>query len=374
VSTRAFRKILHSLDSRRSRLGPVARVLWFSLALILTGLLALTDAANGAGGAASALVYLPILLAAFLFGTLGALVTAVLAGLALPLLALGTAEGEMISFGGRLPILGGYLVAGTSCGIMFRTLRAWREDATKLHDSALKTFAALVETYDTDTGAHCERVAANACALGRKLGLPDRQLKQLHWAGYLHDLGKVVLPSEVLRKPGKLSPAEMELVRQHPGVGARLLTGISETFQEVADGPASHHERWDGSGYPLGLQREEIPLFGRILAVVDVFEALTSDRPYQQASPVETALGIVRSGAGTAFDPRLVMLYEQLYWEGELHIFGQQDKSLRLTPSRETLWDLTNPTPAQERTVLDLQEQQSKERQERSRQPALHAA
>jgi hypothetical protein len=374
MSTRAFRKFLHSLDSRRSRLGPVAKVLWFSLALALAGLLTLTDGVNGAGDAASALVYLPILLAAFVLGTPGALATAVLAGMALPLLTLGTAEGGMVSLGSRLPILGGYLVAGTACGAMFRTLRAWREDATKLHDSALKTFAALVETYDTDTGAHCERVAANACALGRKLGLPDRQLKQLHWAGYLHDLGKVVLPSEVLRKPGKLTPAEMELVRQHPGVGARLLTGISETFQEVADGPASHHERWDGSGYPLGLKREEIPLFGRILAVVDVFEAITSDRPYQQASPVEEAMGVVRSGAGTAFDPRIAMLYEQLYWEGELHIFGQQNKSLRLTPSRETLWDLTNPTPAQERPVLDPQEPESKERQERSRQPALHAA
>jgi hypothetical protein len=374
VSTRAIRKVLHSLDSKRSGLGPVARVLWFSLALALTGLLTLVDAVNGGSGAASSLVYLPILVAAFLFGTPGALAMAVLAALAPQLLSLGTAEGEMVSLGSRLPILGGYLVAGGACAAMFRTMRAWREDATKLHDSALKTFAALVETYDTDTGAHCERVAANACALGRTLGLPDRQLKQLHWAGYLHDLGKVVLPSEVLRKPGKLSPAEMELVRQHPGVGARLLTGISETFQEVADGTASHHERWDGSGYPLGLQREEIPLFGRILAIVDVFEAITSDRPYQQAAPVESALGIVRSGAGTAFDPRLVMLYEQLYWEGELHIFGQQNKSLRLTPSRETLWDLTNPTLAQEGTVLEAQEPQSKERQERSRQPVLHAA
>jgi putative nucleotidyltransferase with HDIG domain len=357
VSAPTFRKLLHSLDRRRRDFGVVTKIFWSVLVLALAyALITALGATDGVVAAAPLLLYIPVLVVAYLFEVPGGVAAAGLAGLALRPLLLHEAENsENLSTSIHLTFIAGYLIAGVACGATFRAARAWREDATKLHDSALKTFAALVGTYDAQTGTHCERVAANACTLGRELGLTDRELKQLHWAGILHDLGKVVLPSEVLLKPGKLSEAETGLVRQHASVGARLLLGVSERFKAVAEGVESHHERWDGSGYPWGLRQEEIPLFGRILTIVDVFEAITSDRPYQKASPPEKAVAILRSGAGSSFDPRLAMLYEQLYWGGRIHVFGRQSDDLRLSLSRETLWNLTKVTPAQERPNLSPQ-------------------
>jgi HD-GYP domain-containing protein (c-di-GMP phosphodiesterase class II) len=190
------------------------------------------------------------------------------------------------------------------------------------HSATLKAFSAVVEVHDGPTGEHCERVAENARTLGEALSLNPIELDQLYWAGILHDVGKVAVPASIIQKPGPLSEEEYEQVKRHPAFGANLLRTITDSFEAVARGVESHHERWDGSGYPNGLKAETIPLFGRILAVVDVFEALTSDRPYRDALPPDEALMMLRAGAGTAFEWGLVALYESLFWDGRIAVAG----------------------------------------------------
>src|SRR5690606_13984378 len=128
---------------------------------------------------------------------------------------------------------------------------------------------------------HCERVAQNAVSVGRVLGLPTNDLKALYWAGLLHDLGKIGVPEDILRKPGRLTGDEYTVMKRHARLGYEILMTVSSAFEELAEGVYTHHERFDGAGYPRGLKGEDIPIFGRILAVVDVFEAVTSERPYR---------------------------------------------------------------------------------------------
>jgi HD-GYP domain-containing protein (c-di-GMP phosphodiesterase class II) len=186
------------------------------------------------------------------------------------------------------------------------------------HAGMLKAFNAVVETHDAPTGEHCERVGRNARTVGHALGLPARQLSQLYWAGLLHDLGKVAVPADIIRKPSSLTREEFELVKLHASFGASLLRSISRFYEPIAAAVESHHERWDGSGYPRGLSGTDIPLFGRILAVVDVFEAMTGVRTYREPVTPEEALLELRAGAGAHFERELVALYEQLYWDGKI--------------------------------------------------------
>ena len=134
----------------------------------------------------------------------------------------------------------------------------------------------------------------------------------------LHDLGKIAVPEFVLQKQGRLSEEEFSEIRRHPSYGADLLASVSTEFRPIADVVRAHHERWDGQGYPLGLHTDEIPLMARIIAIVDVFEALTSERPYREPMGPEHALEYIRNGAGTQFDPRIVPLFESLYERGGL--------------------------------------------------------
>jgi putative two-component system response regulator len=154
-------------------------------------------------------------------------------------------------------------------------------------ESALVSLAMSLEDRDPFSPGHCERVSSYSVRLGQSLGLPDAELAALQTAGIVHDVGKVAVPEEIMMKPGPLTQDEVEIMREHAVVGERLCAGV-KSFRGALPLIRHHHERMDGSGYPGGLKGGEIPLGARIIQTVDIYDALTSDRPYRRAfSPRE---------------------------------------------------------------------------------------
>jgi len=193
-----------------------------------------------------------------------------------------------------------------------RRLEAERREAAesalqRAYAGTLSRLGRAVEYRDGPTGAHLERVGGHAAQIAQALGLPEARVELLRLAAPLHDIGKIAVPDAVLGKPGALSPEELEVMRAHAELGRDLLGGSgSELLQLAATIAWTHHERWDGGGYPRGLAGYDIPLEGRIVAVADVFDALTSDRPYRLAWSVDAALEHVAAGRSTQFDPDVV--------------------------------------------------------------------
>jgi putative two-component system response regulator len=175
------------------------------------------------------------------------------------------------------------------------------------HMETLRRLSRAVEYHDGETGAHIERVGEHAAGIARARGLDEEEIELLRLAAPLHDIGKIGVPAALLNKRGPLTPDERLVVQQHTQLGRDLLAGSGNALLELAATIAwTHHERWDGGGYPRGLAGADIPLPGRIVAVADVFDAITSDRPYRDALSVDEALSIVAAQRGTAFDPDIV--------------------------------------------------------------------
>lgn len=189
----------------------------------------------------------------------------------------------------------------------------------KLTDASLDTIYRLskaAEYKDEDTSSHIKRVSNTAAAVGRKLGLPEDFIENLRYAAPMHDIGKIGIPDRILLKPGKLSPEEWKIMKQHTIFGGKILEGDDNGFLKMGEIIAlSHHEKWDGSGYPKGLKNDKIPLAGRIVAVVDVFDALTSRRPYKEPFSLEKSFGIIREGRGNHFDPDTVDAFIEISGE-----------------------------------------------------------
>jgi putative two-component system response regulator len=185
-----------------------------------------------------------------------------------------------------------------------------RERTAELEESRLeilKRLAIAAEYRDDDSGQHTQRVGHLSGLLARALKLPEELVDLVHEAAPLHDVGKIGIPDSILLKPGKLSADEFEVMKTHTVIGARILSGgHSDSIRMAAQIALSHHERWDGSGYPHGLAGEAIPIEGRIVAVVDVFDALTHVRPYKTAWPVDRALAEIRRQKGNQFDQCVV--------------------------------------------------------------------
>jgi putative two-component system response regulator len=170
----------------------------------------------------------------------------------------------------------------------------------------IERLAKAAEFRDDNTGQHTERVAQMAALIARQTGLPDSQVALIRRAAPLHDVGKIGIPDAILLKLGKLTPSEFELVKSHTTIGARILSGSRFPILRLAEEIAfSHHERWDGNGY-VGMSKEAIPLAGRMVAVADVFDALTQKRPYKDAWPVNEAIAEIDRQRGHQFDPTLV--------------------------------------------------------------------
>jgi putative two-component system response regulator len=173
--------------------------------------------------------------------------------------------------------------------------------------------AMVAEYRDDATGAHATRVAAVSGAIARELGLPRDSARLIELAAPLHDLGKVAIADAILLKRAPLTPAERAAMQQHTVIGARMLDGSTMPVLRVARAIAlSHHERWDGGGYPQRLSGAWIPLPGRIVAIADVFDALTSDRPYKRAWPLTEAIAEIRALRGSHFDASLVDAFMRL--------------------------------------------------------------
>jgi len=179
------------------------------------------------------------------------------------------------------------------------------EALDRLNVGTLTALARTVDAKSPWTAGHSQRVTECALAIGRDMGLTTQGLDRLARGGLLHDIGKIAVPSSVLNKPGRLTAEEFDLMKQHPTIGARILEPIPD-YDRLIPVVLQHHERFDGSGYPAGIAGEEISLDARIVAVADVFDALTSERPYRKAMDLAVATQIISDGSGSAFDPRVV--------------------------------------------------------------------
>jgi len=173
---------------------------------------------------------------------------------------------------------------------------------------AIFALSRTIELKDRYTGEHVERTVSYAIEIARKLGLSREEQEAVRQAAMLHDLGKIGIPEKILLKKGRLTPKEFELIKRHPEIGADILRPI-QLLHNIIPYIYYHHERWDGKGYLQGLKGEDIPLGARIIAIADVFQALTSDRPYRKAHPFKKAIQIIESGAGTQFDPHIVKIF-----------------------------------------------------------------
>jgi putative nucleotidyltransferase with HDIG domain len=195
--------------------------------------------------------------------------------------------------------------------------RAQARELEAAYDHTLAALMSALDARDRETEGHSLRVAKIACKLGENMELTPPQLKALERGSLLHDIGKIGISDTILHKPGPLDPAEWRLMRLHPDIGARIVEGIS-FLQDTLDVVRYHQERWDGTGYPVGLSGKDIPYLARIFAVADAFDALTSDRPYRTRIQSEEAVQYLREQAGILFDPQIVQVLDKLASQGLL--------------------------------------------------------
>lgn len=195
----------------------------------------------------------------------------------------------------------------TILGTHSRNIELYRE-VEQLLVGFVQSLVSTLDAKDPYTRGHSERVALVAQRIGRQLGLSEKDLDDIHLSGLLHDIGKIGVDDSVLQKPGRLTDEEFEQIKKHPTIGYNILYGL-KNLRHILPGVRSHHESWDGSGYPDGLAGEDIPLMARILAVADSYDAMGSDRPYRKGMPLKKLESIFRDGAGSQWDARIIEAY-----------------------------------------------------------------
>jgi HD-GYP domain-containing protein (c-di-GMP phosphodiesterase class II) len=196
-----------------------------------------------------------------------------------------------------------------------RAAAAIRESRERLRRANLEFTASLASALDARdryTAGHSERVSGFSCAIGKAMGMPAEAVEDLRIGALLHDIGKIGIADAVLQKPGKLSRDEFALIQAHPEIGCRILEGV-HGFQAYLPIVGLHHENWDGSGYPRGLNGTDVPLGARIVHVADAFDAMTSDRPYRRGMSEPEATRALQQNAGTQFDPAIVRVFVELH-------------------------------------------------------------
>jgi diguanylate cyclase (GGDEF)-like protein/putative nucleotidyltransferase with HDIG domain len=204
------------------------------------------------------------------------------------------------------------------------------EEMAALHLRTIEALALAIEAKDDTTHEHLQRVQIYALELGKKIGLNAAELQALRAASILHDIGKLAVPEHIISKPGKLTPEEFEKMKIHPIVGSEILARVQFPYGVVPI-VRSHHEKWDGSGYPDGLKGEEIPVGARVLATVDCLDALASDRQYRRALPLGEAMAAIAQEAGSSFDPRIVKILEKNYEAWEKLAWAKEPEVTRLS-------------------------------------------
>ena len=192
-----------------------------------------------------------------------------------------------------------------------RLVRTEELEETRLQ--IIQRLGRAAEYKDNETGLHVIRMSHYAKLLALAAGFSESAAEEILNAAPMHDIGKIGIPDHILLKPGKLDAAEWEVMRQHPNIGYEIIgEHESELLQAAAKIALTHHEKWDGTGYPNQLKADEIPLIGRIVAIVDVFDALTTERPYKKAWPIEDALSYLQEQSGHHFDPTLISLFMEI--------------------------------------------------------------
>ena len=273
------------------------------------------------GGAPSALIelgYLPVALAAYAFGIRGGaavgIIVAASVGPIPALLGFHAVEGpgawliRATSFAGVGALIGRLLDRSSGVGDDVRTrLRQLGERERE----TLLVLARAAESRDTDAAEHVRRLELLSARLAASAGLDAVAAAEVGWAAMLHDIGKLKVPDRILLKPQPLDPDEWTIVRQHPIWGEQVMAG-SDNLVVARQIARSHHENWDGTGYPDGLYGDRIPVSARVVRIADAFDAMTNDRPYQQAVSFEAALEELTASAGRDFDPALVRLFTEL--------------------------------------------------------------
>jgi ribonuclease P protein subunit RPR2 len=193
----------------------------------------------------------------------------------------------------------------------FKEERVRSQELRRSYMATVRALSNAVEARDAYTGKHAERVTAYGMQIARALRFPMPEAPEVEFGFLLHDIGKVAIPDAILYKPSSLTAKERALMERHPVIGAEIVSAV-EFLGEAAAVVRSHHEHWDGNGYPDGLAGEQIPLAARVFAVADVLDALTTDRPYRPASPLGEARSIIVAEAGTQFDPRVIDAFDSI--------------------------------------------------------------
>ena len=221
-------------------------------------------------------------------------------------------EPEWLEF---LEALAGQAAIAIDNATLFEDLKRSNQELIMAYDRTLEGWSAALDLRDKETEGHTQRVTEITIKLAKKMGMSKQDLVQVRRGALLHDIGKMGVPDQILHKPGKLSEEEWKQMRKHPVYAYELLKPISY-LASALDIPYCHHEKWDGSGYPRGLKGEDIPLAARIFAVVDIYDALTSDRPYRTAWSKEKTLDHIRTLSGTHLDPEAVSAFQKFLLEG----------------------------------------------------------
>jgi putative nucleotidyltransferase with HDIG domain len=194
---------------------------------------------------------------------------------------------------------------------LFQNLQKSNIELLQAYDATIEGWSRALDLRDKETEGHTRRVTEMAIMLGGKFGMSDKELQYVRWGGLLHDIGKMAVPDRILLKPDTLTSEETEIMKQHPLFALQMLSAI-HYLKPALDIPYCHHERWDGTGYPRGLKGEEIPLAARIFAIADVYDALSSDRPYRSRWAEADVIEYIRQHAASIFDPQIVNVFLQM--------------------------------------------------------------
>jgi diguanylate cyclase (GGDEF)-like protein/putative nucleotidyltransferase with HDIG domain len=267
---------------------------------------------------------------------------------------------------------GGYWMASLAAAPLYLTYRTYKvylgriqdqqrhvQQVSDLHLATIEALALAIDAKDQTAQSHIRRVQVYAAGLARAFGMTMNEIQGVKTAALLHDIGKLAVPEHILSKPGPLTQEEFQKIRIHPQVGAEIISGVPFPYP-VAPLILSHHERWDGKGYPAGLKGSEIPLGARILAVVDYFDALMSERPYHKAMNLEAAIGLLRQESGKALDPRVVETFIEMYPALSDEADASQEPSRKLTrvaahaPAAQPAVGLVSESPARTNVFEDI--------------------
>jgi putative nucleotidyltransferase with HDIG domain len=202
-------------------------------------------------------------------------------------------------------------------------------DMREAHINPAAAITSAIDASDPFTHGHSFRVSRYALRIARAMGMSSRDLEMLEYAGLLHDIGKIAIQNEILLKVGPLTEDEWRSLKSHPNIGADIVEQL-KFLKEAAEIIRCHHERPDGMGYPRGFRSNQVPIAARILNVVDAFDAMTSDRPYRKALPIERVMEELASYKGTQFDARVAEILLDLYWKGEFPIIVEADATTEI--------------------------------------------